>query len=311
MKISLIGPGQASQFVGMGKDFYKQFDVAKELFQKASEISELDLAGLCFNGPEEQLTRTDHVQTCISLVSIISYEILKQETGIEPFSTAGHSLGEYPALYIAGVLDFEQVIKAVTFRGKVMHETADRNPGGMTAVIGMDPEKIKSITEEFESSGLFTLANINSPKQIILSGDKKVLEQAAEKLKNEGARRIVPLKVSGPFHSPMMQAAADQMRDFFSIMDFSTPKIPIYSNVTAQKYPQNCDEIKNILVQQITSSVLWTDEIKQMRDDGTEAFIELTPNKVLAGLIRQIDKSIKTISFESVETLKNIKSEIS
>ena len=303
----ILGPGQASQYVGMGLSFRSaDFPFIENYLQKAQQISNIPIADPAYKGPEELLTRTDNAQVCLTFVSICAYEILKRNKKLTPGMAAGHSLGEYVALYAAGVFDFEQVIKAVSIRGQAMHEAAGKCRGGMIAVMGLALNSLREIVDELSKRGVITIANINSPKQVILSGDKALLNEAGEKAKAIGALKVVSLNVSGPWHSEYMRPACDTMNDFFATIQLNKPQFPVYANLTAEPYPEDPEQIKKMLVEQIISPVRWVEIIEKIQARQPKLFIELSPGKVLNGILRQIDKSIKCISFDSIDQLNEI-----
>ncbi|MBP7462131.1 MAG: ACP S-malonyltransferase [Candidatus Delongbacteria bacterium] len=308
MQAVVLGPGQASQYVGMGKSFYDAFPYVREIFELAEQVAKIPVSRLCFEGPDDLLTRTDNVQVCLTTVSIAGLEVLRRETGFEIKAAAGHSLGEYVALYGAGVFDLPGVIAAVAKRGKSMQQAAEQCRGGMMAVMGLSLDKIEACVAQLSSFGVITIANINSPKQVILSGESGLLEQAGNQMMQAGALKIVPLNVSGPWHSSFMEPAAHQMAEFLSTVTLNPPAFPVYSNVTAQAYPADPDQIKNLLVRQITSPVRWTDLIDDLRQMQVPLWIELAPNQVLKGIIRQIDKGLKVVSVDTVAVLQELPS---
>ncbi len=308
----ILGPGQAAQYIGMGKTFYETSDICKNIFISAEKITGVDVRKLSFEGPEDILTRTDNVQVCITTVSIASLEYLKNQKNINIIATAGHSLGEYTALFASGVFDLETVLKAVQIRGKLMQEAADKYKGGMLAVIGMKLEKIQELTDELAKEGIINIANLNSPKQIILSGEEKMIKKAAERFKEAGAKKVVPLNVSGAWHSKLMETAAEGMKNFLDNVTLNPPKLPIFSNVTTQQYSNDPSEIKALLVKQIISPVNWIEEFNNIKNfaGGNSVenfqFLELAPNKILAGINKQNDRSIPTISFDNPELINEI-----
>lgn len=306
MQVIALGPGQASQYVGMGKSFYDAYPYVQAIFKQAELVSGIEISRLCFEGPITLLTRTDNVQVCLTTVSIASLEVLKREAGVEIQAAAGHSLGEYAALYGAGVFDLDTVIRAVARRGKSMQAAADRCRGGMIAVMGLELGIIQECVQALASSGIITIATINSAKQIILSGETVLLEQVGRDLQKIGALKIVPLNVSGPWHSTFMEPAAREMTDFLSAITLNPPSFPVYSNVTAQQYPAESSEIKSLLVRQITSPVRWAEIIQELSQLQIPNWIELAPNQVLKGILRQIDKKYKVITADTPAVLQEI-----
>lgn len=297
-------PGQGSQSVGMGKDFYDHSPLVRELFERASEVVELDLKSLCFSGPLPVLTQTEIVQPAITLVNLSCFHLLEEE-GLAPAATAGHSLGEYAALYAAGAIQFEDVMRLVRYRGTFMKEAAEKYPGGMLAVIGLTLEKLRDICEVVKPIGSVEIANHNSPTQVILTGEQEALKKAAELSKKEGSRLTVPLKVSGPWHSRFMREAQMEMETVLLGCMIQRPSIPVIANVTADASvdPQ---QIKANLVQQIASPVLWASSMEKLLREGYTTFIEVGPGKVLSGLMRDIRKDATMMNVDNRETLHKL-----
>ncbi len=280
---TFVFPGQGSQKKGMGEtlfDYYSQFT------QKADEILGYSVKTLCLEDPSEQLGQTQFTQPAIYTVNCFLYLKKIEETGIKPNFVAGHSLGEYNALFAAGVFDFQTGLKLVKKRGELMSRATD---GGMAAVIGLSPEKINDVIQENDFKNI-SIANYNTPSQIVLAGSKPEIEQAIPVFKNAGARLCKLLNVSGAFHTQYMQPAKEKFDDYLASFEFSELTIPVISNVDAQPYEQN--RIKENLVRQITSSVKWTESICYLMNQGDMAFEEIGPGKVLTGLIRNIKKEI-------------------
>jgi [acyl-carrier-protein] S-malonyltransferase len=287
MKTALVFPGQASQQVGMGKDLYQNYDIAKEMFKIAEDILKFDLAQICFEGPISKLTQTKITQPALYVVSSIITYILKEQS-IKFDAVAGHSLGEYSALYSIDVFSFEDGLKLVKERGESMQYAGEQNPGTMAAIIKLDRDKILEACENASQFGLVKIANINSPNQIVISGEKDAVQSAMKYAKDLGAKIVVELEVSGAFHSPLMQYATKILTETINTVSFKKPKIPIYGNVDAQSC-NSIPKLKENLIKQIENPVLWLDTINNMRNDGIERFIEVGPGKVLRGLIKRID----------------------
>ncbi len=297
-----VFPGQASQYVGMGKELYENYSCARSVFDRASEILKLDIKELCFNGPEDILMITENVQPAITATSIACMEALKEE-GIKPIATAGHSLGEYAALYTAGALDLDTVITLVAVRGKAMQKAAENNPGFMLALIGADLESARRLCDVCSESGTICIANINSPMQIILSGSIPAVEQAANKAKEYGIRRAVALKVSGAWHSPLMNSAKESFAEAVKNADIKNAVVPVVANITAN-VEMEIEEIKRNLIEQVTGSVSWVASVQKLKSISKGVpFIEVGPGKVLTGIIGQIDKEIKMLNVENLESL--------
>ena len=295
-------PGQGSQHVGMGEDLHRNFPRVRELFAEASDALSMNFEQLCFEGPESLLVQTENVQPAITLVNVACLEVLKSK-GITPAAAAGHSLGEYSALYAAGVMSFTDLMKLVRNRGIFMKDAASRNPGGMIAVMGIGIESAEKVCKMVEGIGSVEIANHNSPGQIILSGEKDALGKAMELAKEEGAKLVVPLKVSGPWHSRFMREARELMVDLLEANSFHQPSIPVVANVSAD-YEHGADQIKENLVRQITSPVLWVDTIQRLMTDGYTSYIEVGPGRVLRGLVKDISRQANVGNVENVKTLE-------
>ncbi len=297
---ALLFSGQGAQFVGMGKDLAEAYPEAKQIFDQANDVLGYDLAAVCFEGPEEKLTRSNYAQPAIFAASAACYAALKEEKADAQFvAAAGLSLGEWTALYATGVLTLEDTLKTLSARGTYMQEACEQNPGGMLSVIGLDVDKVKEIAEK---AGL-QVANLNSPAQIVLSGPKDAIPEG-EKLAGEaGAKRAIPLKVAGAFHSKLMQPAAEKLAAFFENITFSEPELPVVSNVTAEPHG-GADEIKRRMIDQVTSSVRWFESIKALQAQGAQAFVECGPGKVLTGLVKRIDKQAVVHNIQDRSTLE-------
>jgi [acyl-carrier-protein] S-malonyltransferase len=299
-------PGQGSQYVGMGKSLFTSYSSVKRLFEEASEIAKKNLEELCFEGPEADLVRTDNVQPAITLVNLACLQVLREE-GVSPSAAAGHSLGEYSALCAAGVFTFAETMQLVQIRGVAMQAAAERNPGGMTAVFGLDMETLTAICEEVKDAGSVEVANHNSPAQVVLTGGKEALRKAAEVAKKKGAKLTVPLKVSGPWHSRFMAEAKERMRQVLAGCAVASPSFPVVSNVTADVYPDDPNGIREALVAQIVSPVLWTGSVERLIRDGHRLFVEVGPGKVLAGLMRDINREVKVFGAEHPDDLSKLR----
>ena len=286
MKRAIIFPGQGSQVVGMGKDLAETIPECKALFDQANEILGYDLEKICFEGPQEELNKSNHAQLGIFVASAAAFQALEiKQPGLEYDLLAGHSLGEWTALYVSGVVSFEDTIKILKARGEAMQAACEKNPGAMLAVMGIDGEELVKIAAE---AGCF-VANFNSLAQTVLSGTADSIDQAEALVKAAGAKRAIRLPVAGAFHSPLMQPAADTMATFLEGINFAPEKVPVLSNVTAT--PHGSASVKDDMVKQITSSVQWVALVQWMVAHGVEEIIECGPGKVLAGLIKRIDKT--------------------
>lgn len=289
-KIAFIFPGQGAQSVGMGKDLYENFEAAKKVFDTANEILGKDIKTLCFEGPEEDLKQTVNTQPCIVTMSIAALEAFRSQLNITPSFTAGHSLGEYCAMYASGVMDLETTLKAIQKRADLMGATKG---GAMAAILNAPAGSIEEALKEASSVGYVDVANYNSPAQIVITGDEAAVAKVGELATAAGAKRVVPLAVSGAFHSKYMEKAGHQFAEFVSSLDLDNTSIPVVTNVDASETIAAAD-FKDKMPRQIYSSVHWTQTIENMIVNGVDTFIEIGPGKVLAGLNRKINAEVKT-----------------
>jgi [acyl-carrier-protein] S-malonyltransferase len=301
MKIAFVFPGQGSQYVGMGKEIFEKFPEAKEIFKEASDVLGYDLAGLCFNGPKEELDKTFRTQPCILTVSIAIYKVLLSK-GIKPSVVAGHSLGEYSALVAAGVLSFGDAVKLTEKRGQFMQEAVPEGRGLMAAVLGLERNKVDEICQSLQS-GYASPANYNCPGQIVIAGEKSAVEEVINLCKEAGAKRAMPLSVSVPSHCKLMDNASQRLSELLDKLEFKSPVIPIVNNADA-KFLDNIEGIKTSLVRQISSPLLWEDSIIAIANSGIDTFVEVGPGKVLSGLIKRIVSQTRVLNVEDVKSLE-------
>ena len=287
---AFVFPGQGAQFVGMGKDLYDNNPLAKELFEKANDILGYNITEIMFNGTDEELKQTKVTQPAVFLHSVISALCMGDD--FAPSMVAGHSLGEFSALVAAGALSFEDGLKLVYARAMAMQKACEASPSTMAAIIGLPDEKVEEICAEVNKDGYVCVpANFNCPGQLVISGNIDAINEACEKLKAAGAKRALPLKVGGAFHSPLMQPAKDELQAAIEKTDFHAPKCPVYQNVDGMPHTDPA-EIKANLIAQLTSSVKWTKCVQSMVADGADDFTECGPGKVLQGMIARIDKNV-------------------
>jgi len=303
VKAAYVFPGQGAQWVGMGRDLYHNFDSARAVFEQADEALGFPISQLCFEGPEDELRQTINAQPAIVTISFACLEATRSmNAGLPPASfVAGHSLGEYTALAAAGVLDFATTVFLARERGRLMHEAGQITPGGMVAIIGLDGSLLAEVCEQTGAC----IANINCPGQIVISGAEDNLNQAAELAKARGAYRAIPLQVSGAFHTPLMQPAVDGMAKIITQLTFNHPAIPIIGNTTARPLTTAL-AVKEELLAQLCNCVQWQRSVEYMVNDGVATFMEIGPGRVLAGLIKRIDRSVNIINIGDVEAVKNI-----
>lgn len=304
-KIAFIYPGQGAQKAGMAEDFYENSQSAREIFDNATRLLNIDMKELCFE-ENDRLDITEYTQAALVTAYLAMTRVL-EESGLCPDAAAGLSLGEYAAIAVAGGMSFEDAIKTVRYRGILMQNTVKPGVGAMSAIIGMDYEDIEKIIENIED---VTIANYNCPGQIVITGKTEGVNKANEMLKEAGARRCVLLNVSGPFHSPMLKEAGRNLRAELDKIEFDKLKVPYYTNVTAKRI-ENIEETKELLEKQVYSPVRWQQSVENMIADGVDTFVEIGPGKTLAGFMKKINKAVKVYNiqkFEDVDlTVKEIK----
>ncbi|MCO4850859.1 ACP S-malonyltransferase [Bacillus vallismortis] len=302
-KIAFLFPGQGSQFIGMGKELYEQVPAAKRLFDEADETLETKLSSLIFEGDANELTLTYNAQPALLTTSIAVLEKFK-ESGITPDFTAGHSLGEYSALVASGALSFKDAVYTVRKRGEFMNEAVPAGEGAMAAILGMDADALQQVTDKVTEEGhLVQLANLNCPGQIVISGTAKGVELASEQAKENGAKRAIPLEVSGPFHSELMKPAAEKLKEVLDSCDIKDAGVPVISNVSADVMTAKA-EIKEKLIEQLYSPVRFEESINKLIEEGVTTFIEIGPGKVLSGLVKKVNRRLKTIAVSDAETVE-------
>ncbi|VAW36844.1 Malonyl CoA-acyl carrier protein transacylase [hydrothermal vent metagenome] len=302
--IAYIFPGQGSQKVGMGKDLFDNYEEAREVYKEANEVLGFDLARLCFEGPKEELDKTENTQPAILATSVAALRVLDKERKIEPSFVAGHSLGEYTALICAGVLKFADALRLVRLRGRFMQEAVGEGEGAMAAVLGFDSEKIWDLCKDAcTADEVVVPANINSPVQVVISGHKGAVERAGVAAREAGAKRVITLPVSVPSHSPLMKSAAEKLAEELKKIELDDFKVALVSNVEAA--PVNVKgSVPDLLVRQLTSPVRWVEIVRGLKEDGNiQVTVEIGPGKVLTNLINRIDGQLVTINIDNTEDL--------
>ncbi len=302
MNIAFVFPGQGSQYVGMGKEIYNNFEVAQKVFEEASGVLGYDVSSLSFDGPEEELNKTFRTQPCILTVSIAIYEVLLLEN-IKPVVVAGHSLGEYSALVAAGAIKFSDAVRLTEKRGQLMQDAVPEGKGLMAAILGLERKQIEEICLSVKS-GYVSPANYNSPGQIVIAGEKNAVEEAVKLSKDAGAKRAVFLSVSAPSHCRLMENASKSLSKLIEEIEFREPKIPLVNNTDAV-FLNKIEDIKLSLSRQLVSPLLWEDSINVIAHRGIDTFIEVGPKNVLSGLIKRIVPNVNVFNVEDMKSLQN------
>lgn len=305
-KIAFIFPGQGSQCVGMGKEFYDNCPAAKAVFQEAGDTLHLDMARLCFEGPLDALNLTQNTQPAILTASIAALKYLEQEVSIKPKFLAGHSLGEYTALVAGGALSFKEAVRLVALRGRFMQDAVPQGIGAMAAILGLAGDLVEAICNSAaDDKNIVVPANFNSPEQTVISGHKEAVERASKLAKEKNAKRVIPLPVSVPSHSPLMKQAAERLAKELDAVAIKPLNIPIITNVEAR--PISAAELVKILLEkQLYSPVRWVESVQRMKQEGIDTVIEIGPGRVLTGLVKRIDGGIKTMNVEKPEDVKQL-----
>ena len=305
---AILFPGQGSQFVGMARDLFESETVAREMFDVASERMGRDLMALCAEGPQEVLNATDVCQPAIFVASLAAVKVIENSGGashLEARATAGLSLGEYSALVHSGAIRFEDALDVVIARGKAMQEACDRTAGTMASILGLDLQTVREAVSEASDAGIVAVANVNAATQIVISGEKAAVEVASEKAREKGARRVIPLEVAGAYHSPLMASATETLKPILADLQIAEPEIPFYANVSGARV-SDPEEIRDGLIRQVESSVLWEPTLRLLIEDGVAEVLEPGPGKVVAGLVRQVDRSIPTRSVLAKDSIEEL-----
>lgn len=303
MSKAIVFAGQGAQFVGMGKDLAEAYPVCRDLFARADEVLGYGLSAICFEGPAEELTKTNHCQPGIFVASAACYEALRQECPDVSFAaSAGLSLGEWTALYAAGVLSLDDTLRVLEARGRFMQDACDKTDGAMLSVIGLPVEKVRELSDAAGTE----VANLNSDGQTVLSGEREAIERATELAREARAKRALQLKVAGAYHSSLMQSARDRLAEVLKDITFKSPSLPVIANVTGKPHTEP-DAIRETMLAQVTSTVRWQAGVEAMLAQGVDTFVECGPGKVLSGLIRRIDKQVNAVNVQDTASLDTAK----
>lgn len=306
-KIAFMFPGQGAQYVGMGQEIYVKYELARKLFDQANKTLGYDLAKIMFSGPSETLAQTQYTQPAIFTLSV-TVSALLAEQGIKPQIVAGHSLGEYAALVASGILGFEEGLKLVQIRGRLLQESAAKHPGTMAAIIGLDDDKVKNICENIKT-GVVEAVNYNCPGQLVIAGETAAVQAAMEEAQKAGAMKAIQLQVSGPFHSSLMREASVQLEKELAVFELHNPVVPIVANYSA-KFIQHTAAATEAMVKQVYSPVLWKESVGQLINNGTDYFIEAGPGKTLCGLLKRINRKMPCANVENESTLQELLTKI-
>ena len=304
LKTAWIFPGQGSQYIGMGEDLYERSQLAKEYFNISKEILGFDIQSIISNGPEDLLNKTKYTQPSIFITSVILGKILIKR-GLQPFAVAGHSLGEYSALTVSNSVSFEKGLELVKVRSESMEKAGHLQNGTMAAIVGLKEKDVQLICSSYKGKGLVVIANHNSHKQIVVSGTSDAIIETIEKAKDKGARLAVELKVSGAFHSPLMNPAKEALAKILDSVNFKDPQYPVFNNVNCKPIFSS-DKIKSSLIEQLEKPVLWTKSIIEMKNFGVKSFLEVGPGKVLQGLNKRIDRSLISNGVDSLDKMETV-----